>query len=156
MLVLQAAAIVALVALTVSVVGATRAFSRRSEPVAVPDDHSDIVERLIALEGLGEENNQRFNALTTAVSEGIAGFKRHEKRVQRTVTSARRLIRENGLEHAALEGEFEELRDGDGAPGEEPELPSMPTLVAESYDTGHPGVSPAELQIIRERGRYVG
>jgi len=68
--------------------------------------------------------------LTVAVSEGIAGYKRHENRIQKTVTSARRIVRDAGLEHAGIEAEFAELQPPDGE-GIEPLPP-----VLEEVDKG--------------------
>jgi len=75
--------------------------------------------------------------LTIAVSEGIARVDRHEKRVQKTVTSARRLVREAGLEHAGIEAESEELQSAHDE-GVEP-LPAMPAQVAETRTIRIPG-----------------
>jgi len=75
--------------------------------------------------------------LTVAVSEGIAGFKRHENRIQKTVTSARRLVREAGLEHAGIEAEYDELRPVDAEA--EPTLPPMPEEVATTRTIRIPG-----------------
>jgi len=61
--------------------------------------------------------------LKLAIDEGIRRVDRAEKRVQKTVTSARRLVRESGLEHAGIEAEFEELHGGNGE-GVEP-LPAV-------------------------------
>jgi len=81
--------------------------------------------------------NVQLENLQLAVSEGIAHTKRHEKRVQKTVTSARRLIREAGLEHAGIEAEHDELQPPD-AEGIEP-LPAVPTQVEGDRTVRIPG-----------------
>jgi len=77
--------------------------------------------------------------LTIALDEGIAGYRRSEKRIQKTVTSSRRLLRENGLEHAGLEAEAQELRDRDDEPIEP--LPAMPEQVETTRKVRFPGAS---------------
>lgn len=90
--------------------------------------------------------SSRFHAeiesLTYAISEGIARTDRAEKRVQKTVSSARRLLRENGLEHAPLEAEVAELHEGDADRGPEGELPPLPESVAPARRVTWPGASP--------------
>lgn len=54
-----------------------------------------------------------MDRLKLAVSEGIARVDRSEKRIQKTVTSARRMVRDSGLEHAGIEAEFAELESPD-------------------------------------------
>jgi len=75
--------------------------------------------------------------LTLAVSEGIARVDRAENRIQKTVTSARRLVREAGLEHAGIEAEHAELRSPDDE-GIEP-LPAMPAPVDATRTVRIPG-----------------
>ena len=98
-----------------------------------------------------EENAAAIERLTVAVSEGIAGFKRHEKRVQKTVKSARRLLAENGLEHAGLEAEAAEIRERD-EPGIDPfGMPPVLESVASDRPTGIPGVTHDDLAMLREQ-----
>lgn len=77
--------------------------------------------------------------LKIAISEGIARVDRHEKRVQKTVTSARRLVRDNGLEHAGIEAEHAELQSTD-AEGIEA-LPALPEAVEAARTLRFPGGS---------------
>jgi len=102
----------------------------RSHPEPLPTVvHSMTLGDVRAL--LLEEQRSReaeIAILRVAVSEGIAGYNRHEKRVQKTVSSARRLVREAGLEHAGIEAEHAELQQGDDETVEP--LPAMPEEVA--------------------------
>jgi len=84
----------------------------------------------------------RLDKLTLAVSDGIERVHRAESRIQKTVSAARRLVREAGLEHAGIEAEYEELRPAD-AEGVEP-LPAVPEQVAETRTIRIPG---GELKI---------
>jgi len=86
--------------------------------------------------------NARMDRLTNAVADGIERVSRSENRIQKTVTSARRLVREAGLEHAGVEAEFEELQPPD-AEGIQP-LPPMPPEVEETRVVRFPG---GELEI---------
>lgn len=86
-----------------------------------------------------DANKDAIANLLIAVSEGIARVDRHEKRISKTVTSARRLVREAGLEHAGIEAEHAELQSAD-AEGSEP-LPPMPALVEETRTIRIPGGS---------------
>jgi len=67
--------------------------------VAEPFDPTELIDRI--------------DNLTLAVDEGIRRVDRAESRIQKTVTSARKLVRENGLAHAGIEAEFEELQPPD-------------------------------------------
>ena len=110
------------------------------EPLLTPE----LVAEMMA--GIAE-NSSRMDDLTLAVDEGIRFVKRAENRVQKTISSARRFVRESGLEpFAPLEAEAAELRDVDGDGSDEPGLPALPEPVDE--DSGVPGVSEAELQRI--------
>lgn len=59
------------------------------------------------------EIEQEIKSLTLAVAEGIERVSRAENRIQKTVTSARRQVREAGIEHAGIEAEFAELQPPD-------------------------------------------
>lgn len=78
-------------------------------------------------EQLYAEVIKRVEDLTIAVDEGIRRVDRAENRVQKTVTSARRLVSDAGLEHAGIDAEHEELQSSNGE-GIEP-LPAMPVEV---------------------------
>jgi len=81
--------------------------------------------------------SHRIDHLQEAVAEGITKVTRNENRIAKTVTSARRLVREAGLEHAGIEAEFEELQPPDGE-GIEP-MPAMPEQVEEGKTVRIPG-----------------
>jgi len=151
MLVLQAAAILALMMLTVFVVGAMRVFSRQKIAPVLDEEWSKLRAGMLEIGEAIDVQRQKTADLTIALDEGIKGYKRAENRIQKTVVSARRLIRENGLEHAGIEAEYEELRERDGEASPEPELPPLLAPVEEHQETGIPGVSQAELEAIRER-----
>jgi len=158
MIFLLAAGVIALVVLSVVVERATRAFLRninRPAPVPDPDEipngSTEIMHELANV-------NQRIDDLVLAVDVGIKGYTRAENRVQKTVTSARRLVRESGLEHAGIEAEFEELHEGDGVgvePGPAhresgaPRVPAVPESVELDGPSGFPGISRSRLQELR-------
>jgi len=144
--ILLAVAIMALLALSGSILWVGRVFSSNiavREPV---DDRSDIVKRLFLLEAEADVYDVRFESLTLAVSDGIARSDRAEKRVQRTVTTARRQIREAGLENAGIEAEFDQLRDSDADPIEEAQVLEVSESVAPNRNTGIPGMSSETLE----------
>jgi hypothetical protein len=60
------------------------------------------------------------------------------------------LVRENGLEHAGLDAEHEELLERDDGPSDAREVPPVFQEVAPLPPTGIPGMNPEELQRIRE------
>lgn len=78
-----------------------------------------------------------MKSLTLAVAEGIERVTRAEKRIQKQVTGARRLVREAGLEHPGIEAEFAELESRDAEAGQE--LPPVPTPLEERRAVRIPG-----------------
>jgi len=92
----------------------------RPPPAAEPIDEAKLNRVLVDI-------NDRVDRLTEAVAEGITKVTRNENRIQKTVTSARRLVREAGLEHAGVEAEYEELQPTHDEGGEP--LPPMPEEV---------------------------
>lgn len=86
-----------------------------------------------------DDAHERIDTLTLAVSDGIARTDRAEKRIQKTVTSARRLVREAGLEHAGIEAEYAELLPPDDERVEA--LPPMPEGVVNGRSIRFPGGS---------------
>jgi len=99
-----------------------------------PSDHSRSLDRheaeIITLRnGLAD--------LVLAVDDGIRRVDRAESRIQKTVTSARRLVKESGLEHAGIEAEASELRDRDDERVEP--LPAVPTPVESPRAVRIPG-----------------
>jgi len=150
MTLLAVVAILALVALTGSVLYAARVFSHTSTALAPAEDWSGNARSLDRHEAEILTLRAGLADLTLAVDEGIKGYKRAENRVQKTVTSARRLIRENGLEHAGIEAEYEELHDGNDEPSPSGEVLPLFEEVEASTRTGIPGVDSAELARMRE------
>jgi len=151
MIPLAVAAILALAALTVSNIVAVRAFSRPSTNAREVTDWSKIREGISQLISRVDANERGIKDLIVALDEGIKGFKRAENRVQKTVTSARRLVRENGLEHAGIEAEYEELRERDVQPSDSDPVPPVRQEVEVFARSGIPGLSGEELAAITER-----
>ena len=142
--------IMALVALTGSLLYVARALPPSvSTPEPVPDRFvtPSMLQEVVQL---AEKNAAQINDLTLAVSDGIQRSDRAEKRVQKTISAARRLVRENGLEHAGLDAEHEELLERDDGPSDAREVPPVFQEVAPLPPTGIPGMNPEELQRIRE------
>jgi len=148
MTILLAVIVTALLALTTSVVWAGRVFLRSSESRSYEQLPAPTSTESVESTAVADELRQKIADLTIAVSEGIKSNERHEKRVQRTVASARRLVGAAGLEHAALDAEVAELREGDAAPLEEPLLPLQPLLELDG-PSGIPGLSKSELRARR-------
>lgn len=146
---LLAVGVIALVALTYIVFGATRALLLYIDRPPPSEHTQETEERLLWLEGIAKGIDARFETLTQAVADGISHTKRAEKRVQKTVTSARRLIRESGLEHAAIDAEFEELHDGDEGGSAPEELPAVQEVLEFDGPSGIPGLSRSELATMR-------
>jgi len=80
-----------------------------------------------------------LGSLRLAVADGIERVSRAEKRIQKQVTSARRLVREAGLEHAGVEAEYEELHvpDGEGIEPLSPVQPHMDNVRSVRIPGGH-------------------
>jgi len=148
---LLAVASVALLVLAVSIFKMGRAFLLmidRQVPLAdsvVPYDELKWIHEGVAKNALEIKN------LTLAVSDGIARVDRAEKRVQKTVTSARRLVREAGIEHAGIEAEYEELQPVDGEPLEEQPVLPLFEDVEDARPSGIPGLSNAALAALQRR-----
>jgi len=137
MLILQVVGALALVALAVSAAWAARALSYRNDPAPLVAERLVTMEEIHRLDTAVAFNDEAIAKLTLAVSDGIERVSRAENRISKTVTSARRLVRENGLEHAGIEAEFEELQSRD-AEAIEP-LPAMPEQVGETRTVRVPG-----------------
>jgi len=130
---LSASAIALAAALTVAlwrVVPVVRHQIEPTAPVGHPAPTVPTVDPMFELTG-------RVDALTVAVSEGIAGYQRHEKRIQKTVTSARKLVRDSGLEHAGIEAEYAELQSRDD--DQDGPLPALPEEVEATRTVRIPG-----------------
>jgi len=148
--VLSTVAIIALLALLGTVAWVGRVFVR-SIDLTKPVDHLYVTPGQMIEVQLGITRLQAdIEALNLAVSEGIARTDRAEKRIQKTVASARRLVAAAGLEHPGLEAENDELRESDAAPSEEAELRIVPEPVADRGRTGVPGISHSDLDRMRE------
>jgi len=148
---LLAVGVIALLMLSFSVHSVGRAFLRWiDKPPPVSDnswtdqDVADLSHRLDDFErDLGDQK--------LALSEGIQRVDRAEKRVQKTVTSARRLVRDSGLEHAGIEAEYEEIHEGDDSGVDAKEVLALPEAVVHDGPSGIPGLSKAALAEIRSR-----
>jgi len=105
--ILVSVAIAALMMLTGATVYVVRVVvTSRIDPPPTPAEPSHLEDHREAIADL----NSRLDRLTGAVADGIERVTRSENRIQKTVTSARRLVRESGLEHAGIEAEYEELQ----------------------------------------------
>jgi len=116
-------------ALFVAVRVVSRSFDRPravAEPVAARWTDQDFADM-----------SHRIDHLSEAVAEGITKVSRNENRIQKTVTSARRLVREAGLEHAGIEAEYEELQPRDAEA--EQALPPLPEEVEATRTVRIPG-----------------
>jgi len=92
------------------------------------------------------EVEAELERMKLAIAEGIERVDRAEKRIRKSVTGARKLVRENGLEHSGLEAEYDELRLDDGEPSQAVELPPLPASVEPGRRIRFPGVSQAFLE----------
>jgi len=145
----QVAAWTSILALAAALIYTVRVVSRISDQPP-PEDHRWWTQQdLRDLMEILDQNSKDIEGLTLALSEGILGYKRHEKRVQKTVTSARRLVSEAGLEHAGIEAEYEELRNGDDEPSRSDQVQLVPAEVARPTPTGIPGMNSDELDRLR-------
>jgi len=110
---------------------------------AVPEDLSELIWNL-------GKQEQRISELYLAVDEGIRRVDRAEARVKKTVTSARRLVAESGLEHPGIEAEHEELLGAD-EPRSEPEpVLELRGDVEDDSPSGYPGVTKGDLKRLRD------
>jgi len=95
---------------------------------------------------------------TLAIDHGISHVKRAQRRINATITRARKELSDLGVESPGLDAEFEELREGDGDGSGEGELPAVPEGVGEvaaHFDTiGLPGEGLTE-EHFRLAGRLV-
>ena len=151
MTILLAVAILALLALTTSVVVAGRAIVRSFDrPPPVPN-WTDPTPEMDELRRQMGASNERHDSLKLAVSDGIERVHRAETRIAKTVTSARRLLAENSLEHAGLEAEYQEIQQRDAEPLEEAPLQLVPGVVEDHRPSGIPGVSRGDIDRIRSQ-----
>jgi len=92
------------------------------EPLSPANDMfstTEVMEKVVSIEG----NLQRqLDRLTLAIAEGIERTDRAEKRVQKTVQGAKRLVAAHGLEHGGLDAEVAELAERNGEDIEEAEV----------------------------------
>jgi len=136
--ILLAAVILALTVLSASILYAVRAVVLyKSERDETPREPEAQLNAARTAQSQLDALQSQLDRLTLAVSDGIERVHRAESRVAKTVTSARRLVREAGLEHAGIEAEYEELQPPD-AEGIQP-LPPMPAEVEETRVVRFPG-----------------
>jgi len=95
-------------------------------------------------------NAAQIDQLRLAVSDGIERTDRAEKRIQKTVASARRLVSENGLEHAGIEAEAAEILARDDGPSEVVPVHEVSADVVPDGPSGVPGLSRAQLEDLKE------
>jgi len=143
------ATLTVLIAMIWKVGGGLLRMNARQEPLPDPTDAKQAVSDLAKVVwGHGQE----LDRLKLALSDGIERVDRANKRIEKTVANARRLVAASGLEHPGLEAEAEQLRLADGEPSGPEPVPAMP----ESLDlpsgrpTGIPGVSFEDLQRLQE------
>jgi len=148
---LLALAVLALAALATSVVWAAGVVSRSIAKIELlphpePTDGNPSVtfENLRNLE-------RRLDDFSLALDEGIRRVDRAEKRVQKTVTSARRLVGQAGLEHAGIEAEYDELQPADDEAIPLGPVPPMFEEVGDDQPSGIPGLSNAALAALQRR-----
>jgi len=135
---LLAVAVLALAVSTGYMIFAARVIlSSRIDRSGMSSEGLGISNPVVADAGRLSELSDRIDTLTLAVDEGIRRVDRAENRIQKTVTSARRLVRDAGLEHAGIEAEYEELQPRDAEPSEG--LPAVPAAVAETRILRIPG-----------------
>jgi len=114
-----------------------------------------VAHRCASMDGLADlvtalaNQSSRIDDLTLAIDVGIKEVNRVRSRVEKTVTSARRAVRETGIEHAGIEVEYEELLDGDESHGEGERVPEVLPVLASpdiEYRTGIPGLNSRTLE----------
>lgn len=142
----------ALLALAASVAWAGRAVVRYLDrPEPVPASDPTTLGPSVTFENM-RNLERRLDEFQLALADGIQRVDRAEKRIQKTVTSARRLVANAGLEHAGIEAEAAELRDVD-APDITPEpVPAVQEDLEPSGPSGIPGISQARLDELRGGG----
>jgi len=126
----------ALLTFTATTVYVARAILLHTKEAPLLEIHSVSPDELAAVKAQFEAEIQM---LTMAVDTGIAGYQRAEKRVQKTVAGARRLLREAGIEHAPLEAEAAQLQSRDDEGSGEGKLPAVPESVAPPRTIRIPG-----------------
>ena len=138
----------ALLALTSSVVWVGRVLLRTPTPAPTVDhweENSRTLDRLQAEILLNRDELEKFRL---ALSDGIQRVANAEKRIQKTVTSAKRKLDSLGVEHPGLDAEHEALPQADGDAGPQEEMQLVPPTVERSRRTGIPGLDAASLDKI--------
>ncbi len=130
---------------------AARAITRSIDRARLAPERSGNVHFEDHLASEIDKTNAKVEDLVLAVAEGIKRVDRAENRVQKTVTSARRLVREAGLEHAGIEAEYEELPvvDDEAQPLEQ--VLALPESVVDRAPSGIPGLTNEALDILMRR-----
>jgi hypothetical protein len=113
--------------------------------VLAASDTADELARSLAGDALERHDalNDRVNAITLAVAEGIQHVDRAEKRIRATVQRAQRELRESGEFHPGVEAEASQLRLVYGDGGDEGGMPPVRADVE--------GAQPTRAEQIRER-----
>lgn len=135
--VLVVVGLLALVGVTIALLALARVFhlhfNQDLAPQAAPEP---VPDRLVT-----DDLQRQIDRLTLAVSDGIERVARAESRVSKTVTSARRLLKDSGLEHAGIEAEAEEIRGRDESPSEETPVQGVLPILADDRPSGVPGMT---------------
>lgn len=137
---LLVAAVLALLAITGMTAVIGRVVLTRIKELAPPPAHpiaTSVTQRDLDL--ITTRFHAEVESLRFAIAEGIERTDRAEKRVQKTVAGARRLVREAGIEHAPLEAEVAQLQSRNDEGGGERELPAVPEGVAPTRTIRIPG-----------------
>ncbi len=149
MAILLAVMSLALLALAASVAWAGRVFLRSINQRRPDPDQPDTEAVWKSLEGLEKRTLDQFTELKLALADGIQRVDRAENRIQKTVTSARRLVANAGLEHAGLDAEAAELREEHADGSEEDPVPPLQPVLELDGPSGIPGLSRSELAEMR-------
>lgn len=146
---LVAVLVTALLALAASAAWVGRVVARSIDHRPPPAEPALTTGTILGRNQWRSEIESQMESLTLAVAEGIARVDRAEHRIQKTVSSARRLVANAGLEHAGIEAEGAELRSLD-APDIEPEpLPAVQPEVVATGPSGIPGIPQERLNELR-------
>lgn len=119
---------------------------------------ADLVSALLKIDALRAREDVFKNQLTLfedkigetrqAVAEGIERVERTERRIHATLKRARAELKKRGLEDPGLEAEAVELRNLDGAGGQEQGMPAVREALA-TDPSSIEGLSLEQLQRIR-------
>jgi len=127
--------------IALSLKGLREAVLSNNELLAIDRHRPDTTEEQARLSSAITAIYLEIQELRLAVDEGIRNVRRAEKRVAKTVQTARRQLANSGLENPGLEAEAEEIRDRDGDRGDEGGVLALQPDVEEDepIETGIPG-----------------